>query len=120
MSKQNAYLQKRDAERQALVTAAMDTGFQKCWDLVILVLNDKKIMGKDTFGKARLMRIYKALQVIEKEYGDAWCDTVDADYLQEKLDAHLREIFGADGDGFSIRYPYIKETDYSHGKKKWR
>ena len=45
MKKPNAYLQKKEMFNQALLDVGMDTGFQKCWDLLQCVLNDPEVMG---------------------------------------------------------------------------
>lgn len=118
----NAYLAKQQAMRQGFLDVGMDTGFQKCWDLVQIVLRDPKVMGKDTFGKGRIKKIYNAMKEQERELGKAWLPTVekDADVMQRDLDALLKEIWGDEFCPFNERYPYIKQPDYSKGNKNWR
>lgn len=48
------FLKKQRAIQQGMLDVGMDTGFQKCWDLLQIVLHDPKVMGKDTFGKKRM------------------------------------------------------------------
>lgn len=114
----NAFLQKQEIAKKLYWENGVDSGFQKCWDLVQLCLHDPAVMGKDVFGKDRLDRLFKALHQYEREYGDAWTDDVEADALQEKIDAGLREIHGKDFVPFHARYPNIIKQDYSHGKKR--
>ena len=120
MKKPTAYLQKKEMFNQALLDVGMDTGFQKCWDLVQCVLNDPEVMGKDTFGRERIGRIFEALHKYESEYGDAWLQNVDSDVMQEHLDRRLRQIHGDQTIPFKDRYPFLKKPNYNHGKKGWR
>lgn len=118
----NAYLNKRQAMNQGFLDVGMDTGFQKCWDLLQIVLHNPKVMGKDTFGKQRIKKIYWAMKELEKELGTAWMPTQynDADVKQRDLDALLNEIWGDELYPFYERYPFIKKPDYSKGNKRWR
>lgn len=120
MGKKYAQIQ-REAY-QFFLDTGMDTGFQKCWDLLQTVLHDPKVMGKDTFGKKRIKKICAALRERERSLGKAWLPTKenDADVCQRDLDALLREIWGDELCPFSGRYPYIKNPDYSKPNKHWR
>lgn len=120
MAKKNQYLEKKQAVYQGMLEVGMDIGFQKCWDLLQLALRDPEVVGKDTFGKARIKRLHKSLQKKEHDFGGALTAGVDADYLQEKLDDNLREIWGDDLCPFKDRYPYIKQQEYKKGKKEWK
>lgn len=118
----NGFLQKQQEKNQFLLEVGMDTGFQKCWDLLQIVLHDPKVMGKDTFGRERIKKIYWAMKEKEKELGTAWLPTKynDSDVRQRDLDALLGEIWGKELCPFNERYPYVKQPDYSKGKKNWR
>ena len=118
----NSFLQKQQEKNQFLLEVGMDTGFQKCWDLLQLVLHDPKVMGKDTFGRERIKKIHWAMKEKEKELGNAWLPTLynDADVRQRDLDALLGEIWGEELCPFHERYPYVKQPDYSKAKKNWR
>lgn len=120
MAKQNPYLLKQEQEKKKYLQAGMDTAWQELWDLLCIVLHDPEVMGKDTFGKERLLRIRKAIAEREDLFFTAFTSRVDADYYQEKLDALLRDIFGEDHAPFKDRYPYVKKFDYSKGRKEWR
>lgn len=118
----NTFLAKQQAIKQGMLDVGMDTGFQKCWDLFQIVLHDPKVMGKDTFGKERIKKLYWAMKELEKELGKAWLPSLekDADVMQRDLDALLKEIWGDELCPFHERYPYIKQPDYSKGNKNWR
>lgn len=117
----NAFLAKQQAIQQRMLEVGMDTGFQKCWDLIQLCLRDPEAVGKDTFGKDRIKRLYTALKKYEKELGTAWLPTQekDADVKQRDLDALLKEVWGDELCPFYERYPNIKKTDYTKGRKEW-
>lgn len=118
----NSYLQKQKMTNQHFLDVGMDTGFQKCWDLLQIVLHDPKVMGKDTFGRERIKKIYWAMKDMEMELGKAWLPIMerDADVCQRDLDALLKEIWQEELCPFHERYPYVKKPDYSKGKKNWR
>ncbi len=118
----NAFLQKQQAINQGMLDVGMDTGFQKCWDLIQVCLRDPEVVGKDTFGKERMQRLHTALKKHEMELGTAWLPTKekDADVKQRDLDAILKEVWGEELIPFYDRYPYIKKPDYTKGRKDWR
>lgn len=87
--------------------------------MMCIVLNDPDIMGKDTFGKERLLRVVKAIGEYIDVYEKAWKKDDEADYYQNKLDAQLARIYGKGmHDTFHTRYEYCKEFDYKKGKWK--
>lgn len=120
MAKQSDFMRKQEQARQMCLDIGMDMGFQKCWDLVQLALRDPEVVGKDVFGKERIKRLYGGLVKKEHDFGGALTGSVDADYLQERLDDNLREIWGDDITVFKDRYPYIKQLDYKKGRKGWK
>lgn len=120
MAGNNAYLMKKKAERQAALDIGEEIGMQKMWDYVQICLRDPDIMGKDTFGKDRIVKLYDALKKEVDFYHVCFTDDKEADYFQEKMDAELREIWGDELQPFYERYPYIKKFDYSKARKNWR
>lgn len=118
MAKNNAFLAKQEEIKQRCFVAGCDITAQQMFDMMCLVLHDPEIMGKDTFGANRLLKVRKAMYELEKQYHEAWVHTEESDYKQEKLDAALREIFGDDLDPFQERYPLTKEWDYFKPTKK--
>lgn len=77
-------------------------------------------MGKDIFGRSRIEKVYHGLMDMDKLYGPAHTTHVDADVLQEKLDANLREIWGEDLTPYRERYPYIKRPGYDKAQRGWK
>lgn len=120
MAKQSAYLKNRQALNQSILDVGMDTGFQKCWDLIQLALRDPEFMGKDTFGKKRMKKLYNALVKYERMFGRAWLLEVDSDVLQEKLDVNLKEVWGDEIVVFRDRYPFLKQPGYQKARKGWK
>lgn len=118
----NGFLKKQQTMNQWFLDVGMDTGFQKCWDLLQIVLHDPKVMGKDTFGKERIKKVFVAMKQKEKELGRAWSPILykDADVCQRDLDALLKEIWGDELCPFYERYPFIKQPGYDKGRKEWK
>lgn len=58
MSK-NGLLQKQRATNMAFFNAGLESGRQQIIDMLCLVLHDPEIMGKDTFGRDRLLKVIK-------------------------------------------------------------
>lgn len=119
-SKKNSFLDKIKQEKLQCIRAGMDTAWQEYWDLMCLVLHDPDVMGKDTFGKERLLKIRKAIEEREDFYAKALNSGPEADYYQEKMDAELRGIFGENVAPFKDRYPYVPQLDYTKQHRQWK
>jgi hypothetical protein len=115
----NNYIAMRDADRVAFFRAGEQTGRQVIIDMMVLALRDPEIMGKDTFGKDRLLKVVKGIEQYMDKFDPAFKATDETDYYRAKLDAALAEAFG-DGmhDTFLQRYEFAKEYDYVKGKWK--
>lgn len=120
MAKQNAFLEKQRQEKLRCIRAGMDTAWQEYWDIMCIVLNDPDVMGKDTFGKGRLLKIQQAMSEREAQFANALNTGKEADYYQEKMDAMLRAIFGDDMPAFKDRYPHIPQLDYTKQHRQWK
>lgn len=115
----NGFLERQRVERQAYFDAGLQMGRQQILDMMCIVLNDPDIMGKDTLGKDRLLRVVKGIGDYIDVYEKAWQKDDEADYYQTKLDAELARIYGKGmHDTFHTRYEYCKEFDYKKGKWK--
>lgn len=115
----NKYLERMRAERQAFLDAGIRFGRQQILDLVSLVLRDQSIMGKDIFGKDRLLKVVKGVGEYIDLYQQAWEKTEETDYYRAKLDAALAEAYGDElHDSFMKRYEFAPEYDYNKGKWK--
>ena len=112
MGKPNAFLAKQEAIKQRCFEVGCDTTAQQFFDYLCIVLNDPEVMGKDVFGEKRIKKVHEALRAKDKEFSEAFVNSQESDYYQEKLDAALLRIFG-EIEPFSVRYPYLKEWNYN-------
>lgn len=114
----NKFLQQIDKAKQECFVAGCDITAQQMFDMMCLVLHDPEVMGKyRTIGAEQLNKIHAAMVKLESKYHEAWTFTQESDYLQEKLDANLREIFEII-QPFNKRYPLCKEWNYKKPYKK--
>lgn len=115
----NDYLARQKIMQRAYFEAGLRSGRQQIMDMLSLVLRDSDIMGKDTFGKERLIKVVKGIGEYIDKYQGAWEKTDEADYYQKKLDTALAEAYGeALHDSFHERYEFAPEYDYQKGKWK--
>lgn len=115
----NSYLARQEAMQKAYLDVGVQCGRQQIIDMVSLVLRDQEIMGKDTFGKDRLLKVVKGIGEYIDKYSLAWQKHDDTDYYREKLDNALAEAYGEKlHDSFLDRYEYAPEFDYVKGKWK--
>ena len=119
MAHKNNYLAERDAMRRAFLDAGIKMGRQQIIDMVSLVLRDPEIMGKDIFGKERLLKVVQGVNDYITKYNLAWQKHDETDYHRAKLDAALAEAYGEGlHDTFMERYEFAPEYDYKKGKWK--
>lgn len=115
----NAYLDKQKAIQRDYFDAGLRSGRQQIIDMVSLVLRDSEIMGKDTFGKDRLLKVVKGIGEYIDRYQPAWQKTDESDYYQTKLDDALAEAYGEKlHDSFYSRYEVAPKYDYNRGRWK--
>ena len=115
----NAFLDKQQALQRACFDAGLQSGRQQIIDMVSLVLRDPEIMGKDTFGKERLLKVVQGIGNYIDKYQKAWEQSDDTDYYQKKLDDALAEAYGEGlHDSFYKRYEFAPEYDYKRGRWK--
>lgn len=118
MSKNN-YLTKQRAAQQGFFVAGLQTGRQQIIDMLSLVLRDSETMGKDTFGKDRLLKVIKGIDYYLGFYQKAFEKDNETDYYRAKLDDSLACAYGEElHDSFLKRYEFFPEYDYSKGKWK--
>lgn len=113
----NSFLEKQKQLQQKCFEAGCEITAQQFFDYLCIVLNDPDVMGKDVFGANRLNKIHEALKKTDKYFSEAFVNSEESDYYQEKLDEALRGIFGKI-DSFSTRYPFFKEWNYNKPSKK--
>lgn len=115
----NGYLARQKALTDACFEAGLRCGRQQILDMVSLVLRDPNIIGKDTFGGARLMKIVKGVGAYIDKYQLAWEKHDDTDYWRDQLDEALAEAYGESlHDSFLERYEFAPEYDYKKGRWK--
>ena len=88
------FLAKQQVLHQGFFDEGMKIGMQKMWDMIQIILHEPETMKKDVFGRARIEKIYRRLAEVVDHYHTAFTDDVEADYVQEEMDAKLREIWG--------------------------
>lgn len=115
----SGFLEKQKAMQRAHFDVGLQSGRQQIIDMVSLVLRDPEIMGKDTFGKERLLKVVKGIGDYIDKYYLAWQKHDDTDYYRAKLDAALAEAYGDSlHNSFRQQYEFAPEFDYMKGKWK--
>jgi hypothetical protein len=115
----NGFLERQAAMQRGFFEAGLQSGRQQIIDMVSLVLRDPEIMGKDTFGGTRLLKVVKGIGDYIDKYNLAWQKHDETDYYRTKLDEALAEAYGESlHDSFLQRYKYAPEFDYVKGKWK--
>ena len=94
-------------QREAYQIAVQHTYTQYMIDMVTLTLNDPEIMGKDTFGYDRLLKVLKGIEANFDRYAEALTKGPTADYCREKLDENLGRICGERLIPFETRYDWL-------------
>ena len=117
--KQNAFLEKQRQLQLACFDAGLQCGRQQILDMMSLVLRDPAIMGKDLFGKDRLLKVVNGISEYIDKYQPAWEKSDETDYYRAKLDASLADAYGVGmHDTFDKRYEFAPEYDYIKGRWK--
>ena len=93
-------------------TAERETQIQYMTDMLVLTLNDPDIMGKDVFGKKRLLKIVEGWGKKYDEFHAVLENSDETDYYQILLDRCLRQIFEDQMEPFGERYHWIKDQTY--------
>lgn len=115
----NDFIARQRAQQRACFDAGLRSGRQQILDMLSLVLRDPDIMGKDVFGKDRLLKVVKGIGEYIDVYEKAWLKDDETDYYRAKLDAALAEAYGKGmHDTFMQRYEYAPEFDYTTGRWK--
>lgn len=115
----NDFFARQRAIQQGFFDAGLQYGRQQIIDMMSLVLHDPDIMGKDTFGKDRLLKVIENIGTYMDYYQPAWERNDETDYYRVKMDEALTRAYGADlHDSFMKRYEIAPEYDYMKGKWK--
>lgn len=105
MAAKNKYLQQMSETVDRTFNAGHRVGQQQIIDYLAIALNE------EGYGYERIMRVLTRVSALNEEFFDALNEKrcAEADVLQERLDALLREICkGRDFMPFAERYPEIK------------
>lgn len=96
-----------------------DTGLQFMTDIYEAALNDSAVVGKDTFGKGRMMKLRNATTDMVDKLRPSMYGVTDpeADVLQAHIDAKLKKVWGEDYDEYPVRYPNLVPCSYK-GRKE--
>ena len=116
----NGYLTKRAGFNQALLDSGIQCGKQQIMDYMTIVLRDPNVVGNNIFGRERILKVFAAIEALDKEFVDAYALEAESDYLQEKLDQKLREVYGDELVPFHVRQPHIKQPGYKKARKGWK
>lgn len=109
----NGYLDKLERTISTYRQAERDTYTQFMCDMFQITLNDPEIMGKDVFGEDRITKVMEGVSKNYDLYHGALEKSKEADYVQERLDDHIRPILKKKKFCcFRERYPWIKLQDY--------
>ena len=115
----NDFMARQRAMQRGFFDAGLQCGWQQIIDMRSLVLRDPEIMGKDTFGKDRLIKVVQGIKEYIDTYQKAWEKDDEPDYYRAKLDEALAQAYGEDlRDSFLDRYQYAPDIDYTKGKWK--
>lgn len=113
------FLAKQRMVQQGFFRAGEQTGRQVILDMMVLTLRDPEIMGKDIFGKDRLLKVVEGIKKYMDVFDQAFQATDETDYWRSKLDAALADAFGEGmHDTFLKRYEFAREYDYMRGRWK--
>ena len=110
MSKQSAYLQRRNAELDATFNAGAAMAMQFAMDTLQMALHQTEGWGYD-----RIMRITHNWVAVQREYKPALdCRNPEADVRQVHMDRVLAEIINGKAEliPFPARYPDLKKIKY--------
>lgn len=111
--KKSGYLAKQKATVDTYRQAEKDTCIQFMTDTLMLTLNDPEVMGKDVFGRKRIMKVVCAWGKMYDRYHGALEKGPEADHFQDNLDQALKRILGEEGfQPFSKRYDWIAKPKY--------
>ncbi len=119
----NAFLEKQLQIKIECYKEGMRTGRQQIMDMISLVLHDPEYVGKDIFGKDRLIKVAQGVEYYLNTYALAWAKHDEADYYRDKLDKALAEIYGPKlADSFMERYETAEKADVApvrSGRWEW-
>lgn len=115
----NAFLKARDERDMKFFMAGMAMGIQLDQDLTQISLRSLDVVGRDIFGRGRIMKLRKNIKRLDDYFSICFSDHVEADKRRDEMDELLKEIYEDDLDPFEKRYPYAKQIGYQKARKGW-
>lgn len=112
---ENKRLRERVQYLEAMCRVTQQWTGQLCDDLITVVLADAAVMGKDTFGPARIAKINARRNELWGIYVDALRAHPEADYLRADIDRRLRQIMPEQAVPWAERYFGWTEGDIDKG-----
>jgi hypothetical protein len=114
------FAQRQQAINQEFFNAGLQMGRQQILDMMCLSLHDPKVVGKDTFGGKRLMKLIEDIGKKIDYYHPAFIRRDDTDAFRVGLDNALAYAFGQKElhDSFEKRYEFCPEFDYKNSRWK--
>ena len=110
MAKQSAYLQRRDAQLDAVFWAGATMAAQFAVDTLQMTMHQQEGWGYD-----RIMRVTNEWMETQREYRPALnCKDPEADVRQVHMDRVLAQIINGKAEliPFPARYPGLKKIRY--------
>ena len=110
MAKQSGYLQRRNAELDAVFWAGAAMAAQFAVDTLQMTMHQQ-----EGWGYSRIMRVTHKWMETQREYKSALnCKDPEADVRQVHMDRVLAEIINGKAEliPFPARYPDLKEIKY--------
>lgn len=101
-------IQERQATGYEIVS---DWTAQLALDTLAIILNDPKVMGRNTFGAKRLQKICEAFNERWPQHKIALSAHPEAEYMRSKIDQAQAAIFGPEYTHWQDRYAYWDEND---------
>lgn len=115
----NNFLAKQQIAQKVSLEIGVQCGRQQILDMMSLALRDPKIMGKDIFGRDRLLKLVEKIRENIDYYQPAFEKKYETDYYRAKLDEALADAYGDElHDSFEKRYEFCPTYDYAKGKWK--
>lgn len=109
----NAFLEKQRLIQTECFREGLRVGRQQIMDMLSLALHDPEYVGKDIFGKDRLVKLSRGIEYYLHTYSLAWAKHDEADYYRVKLDEALAQVYGEGlADSFPKRYETAIDYDY--------
>lgn len=107
------YAQRMFMERAKFLDIGVEAGFQKSADLFLAAL-----VLEFGFGETKAKRLKETVEMLDREYGNAWQTDNESDWAQEQIDAIIKRASGDQFVPFPKRNPWVLQFNYHNGRCK--